>query len=185
MRAKISVDAKNKALRDPVMYRCNLLPHNRTGRKWNIYPTYDFACPVVDSIEGVTHALRTNEYHDRNDQYYWFIEQMGLRKPLIWDYSRINFIYTLLSKRKLQWFVDKGLVSGWDDPRFPTVRGILRRGLTKEALMQFILMQGASKNTILLEWDKLWAINKQIIDPLSPRYVALNRSNMYDCWLFR
>ena len=178
LRAKMSVDAKNKAMRDPVIYRCNVLPHNRTGDKWKIYPTYDFACPVVDSIEGVTHALRTNEYHDRNDQYYWFIDSLGLRKPHIWDYSRVNFVYTLLSKRKLQWFVDQKLVSGWDDPRFPTVRGILRRGMTVEALKKYILMQGASKNTLLLEWDKLWTLNKQIIDPVAPRYCALNKANL-------
>lgn len=174
IRAKMDMTASNKALRDPVMYRCNVaVPHHRTGTTYKVYPTYDFACPIVDALEGVTHALRTNEYHDRNDQYTWFLTTMRLRKVNIWDYSRLNFVYTLLSKRKLTWFVDNGRVSGWDDPRFPTVRGIRRRGLTIEALREYILMQGASKNTILLEWDKLWAVNKRIIDPTSARYVAL------------
>ncbi|EPZ35939.1 putative glutamyl-tRNA synthetase, cytoplasmic [Rozella allomycis CSF55] len=178
LRAKMSVDAKNKALRDPVIYRINLQPHHRTGSKWKVYPTYDFACPIVDSVEGVTHALRTNEYHDRNDQYYWFIEKLGLRKPFIWDYSRINFEFTLLSKRKLTWFVNEKHVEGWHDPRFPTVRGIRRRGMTIEALKEYILMQGASKNTLLLKWDKIWAINKQKIDPIAPRHTAIENDSV-------
>ncbi|KAF5380883.1 hypothetical protein D9615_004122 [Tricholomella constricta] len=155
LRAKISVDDPNKAMRDPVIYRCNVLPHHRTGKKWKVYPTYDFACPLVDSIEGVTHALRTNEYRDRNPQYQWMIDALELRKVNIWDFSRLNFIYTLLSKRKLHEFVNKGLVRGWDDPRFPTVRGIRRRGMTVEALTQFMLSQGPSQAVVSLEWDSI------------------------------
>ncbi|KAH9900967.1 glutamate-tRNA ligase [Cubamyces lactineus] len=178
IRAKISVDNPNKALRDPVIYRTNLLPHHRTGDKWKVYPTYDFACPIVDSIEGVTHALRTNEYRDRNPQYNWMIEALGLRPVHIWDFSRLNFIYTLLSKRKLHWFVDTGLVRGWDDPRFPTVRGIRRRGLTVEALRQFMLAQGPSQAIVSLEWDSLWTLNKKVIDPIAPRFWALSKANL-------
>ncbi|CAA7271612.1 unnamed protein product [Cyclocybe aegerita] len=173
IRAKISVDDNNKAMRDPVIYRCNILPHHRTGDKWKIYPTYDFACPIVDSIEGVTHALRTNEYRDRNAQYYWMLEATGVRKVHIWDFSRLNFIYTLLSKRKLHWFVTEKYVSGWDDPRFPTVRGIRRRGMTIEALTQFMLSQGPSQAVVSLEWDSIWTINKKVIDPVAPRHWAV------------
>lgn len=178
LRAKISMENCNKAMRDPVIYRCNLTPHHRIGDKWKMYPIYDFACPIVDSHEGVTHALRTDEYHDRNDQYYWFIDALKIRKPFIWDYSRLNFIYTLLSKRKLNWFVQNNCVAGWDDPRFPTVRGIRRRGMTVEALREYILMQGASKNAIMLEWDKIWAVNRRVIDPIAPRFVALSKENL-------
>ncbi|KAI0273408.1 glutamate-tRNA ligase [Gloeopeniophorella convolvens] len=176
IRAKMSVDNPNKAMRDPVIYRCNLTPHHRTGDKWKVYPTYDFACPIVDSLEGVTHALRTIEYRDRNPQYHWMIEALGVRPVNIWDFSRLNFIYTLLSKRKLHWFVDQGLVSGWDDPRFPTVRGIRRRGMTVEALTQFMLSQGPSQAIVSLEWDSIWALNKKVIDPIAPRFWSILKS---------
>ena len=177
IRAKMSVDNPNKAMRDPVIYRCNLLPHHRTGDKWKIYPTYDFCCPVVDSMEGVTHALRTIEYRDRNPQYNWMIEALDLRKVHIWDFSRMNFIRTLLSKRKLTKFVEQGVVWGWDDPRFPTIRGVRRRGMTVEALREFILKQGPSRNIVNLDWTLFWATNKKYIDPVAPRHTAITKEN--------
>ncbi|KAL5582767.1 hypothetical protein UlMin_015209 [Ulmus minor] len=173
VRGKLDMQDPNKSLRDPVYYRCNPMPHHRIGSKYKIYPTYDFACPFVDSIESITHALRSSEYHDRNAQYYRIQADMGLRKVYLYEFSRLNMVYTLLSKRKLLWFVQNGKVDGWDDPRFPTVQGIVRRGLKIEALIQFILEQGASKNLNLMEWDKLWTINKKIIDPVCPRHTAI------------
>jgi len=163
----------NKVLRDPALYRCNETPHHRTGTKFKAYPTYDFACPIVDSLEGVTHALRSSEYHDRNPLYIWVVKSLKMREPHIHDFSRLNFKYILLSKRKLQWFVDTGKVEGWDDPRFPTIQGMLRRGLTVEALKEFVLSQGASPRLNLMEIEKLWAINKKIIDPVIPRFTAI------------
>ncbi|KAK6139517.1 hypothetical protein DH2020_026748 [Rehmannia glutinosa] len=168
MAEKLIREGPNKSLRDPVYYRCNLTPHHRIGSKYKIYPTYDFCCPFVDAVEGITHALRSSEYHDRNDQYYRIQNDMGFRKVHIYEFSRLNMVYTLLSKRKLLWFVQNGKVEGWDDPRFPTVQGIVRRGLKIEALIQFILEQ----NLNLME-DKLWAINKKIIDPVCPRHTAV------------
>ena len=140
---------------------------------FRVYPTYDFACPIVDSHEGITHALRTTEYHDRDDQYYFICDALELRKPHIWEYSRLNMTHTVMSKRKLTLLVDEGIVEGWDDPRLPTVRGIIRRGLTVEGLKQFILAQGGSRSVVVMEWDKLWAFNRKVIDPIAPRYTAL------------
>ncbi|XP_073041611.1 glutamate--tRNA ligase, cytoplasmic-like [Primulina eburnea] len=173
LRGKLDMQDPNKSLRDPVYYRCNLTPHHRIGSQYKLYPTYDFCCPFVDAVEGITHALRSSEYHDRNDQYHRIQSDMGFRRVHIYEFSRLNMVYTLLSKRKLLWFVQNGEVEGWDDPRFPTVQGIVRRGLKIEALIQFILEQGTSKNLNLMEWDKLWAINKKIIDPVCPRYTAV------------
>uniref|UniRef100_A0A1Q3F221 Bifunctional glutamate/proline--tRNA ligase n=1 Tax=Culex tarsalis TaxID=7177 RepID=A0A1Q3F221_CULTA len=177
VRAKIDMSSPNGCMRDPTIYRCKNEPHPRTGTQYKVYPTYDFACPIVDAIENVTHTLRTMEYHDRDDQFYWFIEALGLRRPYIWEYSRLNMTNTVLSKRKLTWFVEEGLVDGWDDPRFPTVRGILRRGMTVEGLKEFIIAQGSSKSVVFMEWDKIWAFNKKVIDPIAPRYTALELDN--------
>uniref|UniRef100_A0A2A4J4S7 Bifunctional glutamate/proline--tRNA ligase n=1 Tax=Heliothis virescens TaxID=7102 RepID=A0A2A4J4S7_HELVI len=173
VRAKIDMQSPNGCLRDPTIYRCKPETHPRTGTQYKVYPTYDFACPIVDSIEGVTHVLRTMEYHDRDPQFYWFIDALGIRKPYIWEYSRLSMTNTVLSKRKLTWFVEQGLVDGWDDPRMPTVRGVLRRGLRVAALRHFIAAQGSSRSVVFMEWDKIWAINKKVIDPVAPRYTAL------------
>lgn len=177
MRAKLDMKHLVKCLRDPVFYRIKRDPHHRTGTKYKAYPTYDFACPIVDAIEDITHCLRTIEYHDRNQLYDWVQEKLGLRKVTIYDYSRLNLVSTILSKRSLKWFVEQNIADGWYDPRFPTVQGIMRRGLTVEALKNFMLEQGPSKNTNLMEWDKLWALNKDIIDPITPRYTAIVKSS--------
>ncbi|KAL4855849.1 Glutamate--tRNA ligase [Chlorella vulgaris] len=181
MRVKLDMTAGNKALRDPVMFRCNLTHHWRTGTEYKCYPTYDFACPFVDALEGVTHALRTSEYKDREPQFYMILKlQQSVWPSLpdvhIWDYARLSFVYTVLSKRKLTWFVNNGLVDGWTDPRMPTVQGMMRRGLQLEALREFVISQGASKNVTYQEWDKIWSINKRIIDPVCPRHTAVETS---------
>lgn len=190
LRARIKFYSLNGALRDPVIYRFphvkdvhgnrsdRAVAHHRTGWAWNIYPTYDFACPVVDSIEGVTHALRTTEYADRNEQYQWFLDALGLRPVQLWDFARISFVRTFLSKRKLAQVVNSGVVTGWDDPRLPTVRGILRRGLTVQALREFMLRQGPSRNAVTMDWTILWAMNQKAIDPIAPRHTAVEKERM-------
>jgi glutamyl-tRNA synthetase len=177
IRAKMSVDNPNKAMRDPVIYRCNPLPHHRTGSTWKMYPTYDFACPIIDAHEGVTHALRTTEYTDRNDQYQWFLDTLKLRQVYIWDFARMNFIRTFLSKRKLTKLVEAGKVWGWDDPRMPTIRGVRRRGMTIPALRDFILKQGPSRNIVNMDWTNFWNANKKLIDPIAPRYTAVEKKD--------
>ena len=181
IRAKLSIDDPNKALRDPVIYRCNLTPHHRTGTAWTIYPTYDFCVPILDALEGVTHALRTIEYRDRNPQYAWMQKALNLRTVHIWDFARMNFVRTLLSKRKLTKFVDRGVVWGWDDPRFPTIRGIRRRGMTVAALREFILRQGPSRNVVNLDWTLFWATNKKHIDPVAPRHTVVTKQDAVTC----
>lgn len=178
VRAKIDMQSDNGCMRDPALYRCKKQAHPRTGNKYNVYPTYDFACPIIDSLEGVTHALRTTEYVDRDVQYYWLLDTLNLRKPIVVSYSRLNMVNTLLSKRKLTWFVENNMVEGWDDPRMPTVRGVLRRGMTVEGLRQFIISQGSSRAAVVMEWDKIWSINRKVIDPIAPRYPAVTLDHL-------
>ncbi|KAL1481757.1 hypothetical protein MTO96_034234 [Rhipicephalus appendiculatus] len=178
VRAKIDMNSNNGCMRDPALYRCKIMDHPRTGSKYKVYPTYDFACPIVDSIEDVTHALRTTEYHDRDEQFFWVLDSLGMRKPYIYEYSRLNMMNTVLSKRKLTWFVENKIVDGWDDPRMPTVRGVLRRGMTVEGLKQFIIAQGSSRSVVMMDWDKIWAFNKKVIDPVAPRHTAVEEQDV-------
>ncbi|KRY30897.1 Bifunctional glutamate/proline--tRNA ligase [Trichinella spiralis] len=178
VRLKIDMDSDNGCMRDPTIYRCKTEEHIQTKGKYKVYPTYDFACPIVDSIENVTHALRTTEYHDRDEQYFFILDALKLRKPHIYEYSRLNLMNTVMSKRKLTWLVNEGIVEGWDDPRLPTVRGVLRRGMTVEGLKQFIVAQGSSRSVVMMDWNKLWAFNRKVIDPIAPRYTALLKQSL-------
>ena len=145
LRAKIDMASANLNMRDPVMYRILHMDHHRTGGKWCIYPMYDYAHGQSDSIENVTHSMCTLEFEDHRPLYNWFIEQLEIFPSRQFEFDRLNLTYTLLSKRKLLSLVQNNLVSGWDDPRMPTLSGIRRRGYTPEAIRVFCSQIGVSK----------------------------------------
>lgn len=165
---------KNKCMRDPTFYRFCEADHYRLGTKYKLYPMYDFVCPIIDHKDGVTHMLRSNEYADRIPMYRWVEEAAGLPTMNIYQYARLNLVNTALSKRQLKWFVENKFVEGWDDPRFPTLRGIFRRGVKMEAIKDFILDMGPSEKPVTLSWDKLYSFNKAYIDPVAKRLLAVD-----------
>jgi glutaminyl-tRNA synthetase len=145
LRAKIDMAAPNLNMRDPVMYRILRATHHRTGDQWCIYPTYDFAHGQSDSIEGITHSICTLEFEDHRPLYDWFLEQLSIHHPQQIEFARLNLSYTVLSKRKLLQLVQQKHVSGWDDPRMPTLAGFRRRGYTPEAIRSFCDRIGVAK----------------------------------------
>jgi len=151
VRAKIDMSSGNINMRDPVMYRILKMPHHRTGSEWKIYPMYDFAHCVSDSIEGVTHSLCTLEFEDHRPLYDWFLEQLGIHHPQQIEFARLNMSYTVLSKRRLIDLVKKGYVDGWDDPRMPTISGMRRRGYTSGAIRNFCNSIGVTKQDSVID----------------------------------
>ncbi len=175
LRAKIDMASPNLNLRDPVMYRILHAEHHRTGSKWCIYPMYDYAHGESDSIERVTHSLCTLEFEDHRPLYNWFIEQLGIFPSRQIEFDRLNLTYTLLSKRKLLQLVQQGRVSGWDDPRMPTLGGIRRRGYTPEAIRNFIASIGVSKTTGSIELAMLEHFVREDLNKRAPRVMAVLR----------
>ncbi len=153
LRAKIDMVSGNLNLRDPVLYRILHVSHQRTGDRWCIYPTYDFAHGQSDSIEGITHSLCSLEFEDHRPLYDWLIEKLGIHHPQQIEFARLNLTHTVMSKRKLRELVEGGYVSGWDDPRMPTLSAMRRRGYTPEALRAFTKLQGVAKrpNTVEIQ----------------------------------
>lgn len=155
LRAKIDMASPNLNMRDPVMYRILHAAHHRTGNKWCIYPMYDYAHGQCDSIEGITHSICTLEFEDHRPLYDWFVEQLGIYRPQQIEFDRLNLTYTMMSKRKLLKLVKDGFVSGWNDPRMPTISGMRRRGYTPEGLRSFCARQGVSKTAGITELSLL------------------------------
>ncbi len=175
LRAKIDMASPNLNLRDPLMYRILRATHHRTGDKWCIYPMYDYAHGQSDSIERITHSICTLEFEDHRPLYNWFIEQLGIFPSQQIEFDRLNLTYTLLSKRKLLQLVQEGHVSGWDDPRMPTISGIRRRGYTPEALRNFCAAIGASKTNGIIELAMLEHFVREDLNRRANRAMAVLR----------
>ena len=175
LRAKIDMASPNLNLRDPLMYRILHSEHHRTGNKWCIYPTYDYAHGQSDSIEGITHSICTLEFEDHRPLYDWFIEKLGIHHPQQIEFDRLNLTYTLLSKRKLLSLVENGHVRGWDDPRMPTVSGLRRRGYTPEAIRTFCQNIGVSKTNGIIELSLLEHYLREDLNRRALRVMAVLR----------
>ncbi len=175
LRAKIDMASPNMSLRDPVMYRILYATHHRTGDAWCIYPMYDFAHGQSDSIEGITHSLCDVSYELHRPLYDWFLEQLGIFPTRQIEFGRLNLTYTVLSKRFLRRLVDEGYVSGWDDPRMPTLAGMRRRGYPPEAIRAFLDMVGISKNNSLVDVAMLEHCVRQYLNAHAVRRMAVLR----------
>jgi glutaminyl-tRNA synthetase len=173
LRAKIDMSSGNINLRDPVMYRILHIEHHRTGNQWCIYPMYDFAHGQSDSIEGITHSLCSLEYEDHRPLYDWFLEELEIFHPRQIEFSRLNLSYTVLSKRKLIQLVHGGHVSGWDDPRMPTLSGMRRRGYPPEAVLDFINRVGVGKSENVADIALLEHCVRQTLNQTSPRVMGI------------
>jgi glutaminyl-tRNA synthetase len=175
LRAKIDMASPNLNMRDPVMYRILHAEHHRTGAKWCIYPMYDFAHGQSDSIERVTHSICTLEFEDHRPLYNWFIQQLGIFPSQQMEFDRLGLTYTLLSKRKLLQLVQGNFVTGWDDPRMPTLSGIRRRGYTPDAIRNFCSAIGVSKTNGTLELAMLEHFVREDLNKHAPRVMAVLR----------
>ena len=175
LRAKIDMASPNINLRDPVMYRVLRAAHHRTGDKWCIYPTYDFAHGQSDSIEAITHSICTLEFEDHRPLYDWYLDQLGIHHPQQIEFARLNLSYTVLSKRKLLQLVQQQHVTGWDDPRMPTLAGIRRRGYTPEAIRIFCERIGVAKRNSTVDIAMLEHCLREDLNKRAPRVMAVLR----------
>jgi len=174
LRAKIDMAHPNINMRDPVMYRIlHKPPHHRTGTNWKIYPLYDWSHGQNDSMEGITHSLCSIEYENHRPLYEWFPEQLGVFKPRQIEFARLNMTYTVMSKRKLRRLVEENYVSGWDDPRMPTLRAMRRRGYTADAILEFIRRVGVAKNYSVSDVSLLEACVREDLNKHSSRRMAV------------
>jgi len=173
LRAKIDMASPNMLLRDPLMYRIRREHHYRRGDVWCMYPTYDWAHGQSDSIEGVTHSICTLEFEVHRPLYDWFLDQLGVHHPQQIEFARLNLSHTVLSKRRLLELVQAGLVSGWDDPRMPTISGFRRRGFTPEAIARFCETIGVAKDNSIVDLPLLEMCVREHLNRTAPRAMAV------------
>jgi glutaminyl-tRNA synthetase len=174
LRAKINMASPNMNLRDPILYRIRHAAHYRTGKTWCIYPAYDYAHPLSDAFEGVTHSICTLEFEDHRPLYDWVVEQAGTAAcPQQIEFARLNISQAVMSKRKLLELVEKKLVAGWDDPRLPTIKGLRRRGYTPEAIRAFCDHIGVSKRDSVVEMQLLEHFIREDLNKRAPRVMTV------------
>ena len=175
LRAKINMASGNLNMRDPVIYRILKAPHHRTADRWCIYPSYDFAQGQSDSIEGVTHSICTMEFEDHRPLYDWLLDELQIYHPQQIEFARLNLSHTIMSKRKLLELVEQGHVSGWDDPRMPTLRGMRRRGYTPESIRDFCDRVGVAKRGNTVEIALLEHCIREDLNKRAPRVMGVLR----------
>jgi glutaminyl-tRNA synthetase len=175
LRAKIDMASPNLNMRDPVIYRILHAEHHRTGNKWCIYPMYDWAHGLEDSIEEITHSICTLEFEDHRPLYDWFLNQLGIYHPQQIEFARLNLTYTVMSKRKLLQLVEQGHVNGWDDPRMPTISGLRRRGYTPEAIRDFCERVGVAKTDSVIDIALLEHCIREDLNKRAPRVMCVMR----------
>lgn len=176
LRAKIDMASPNLNMRDPVLYRIAHAHHHRTGNAWCIYPMYDFAHPLEDALEGITHSLCTLEFEDHRPLYDWVVRECEMEHvPHQYEFARLNMTSTVMSKRKLKLLVDSGTVDGWDDPRMPTLSGLRRRGYTPEAIRQFVRAVGVAKSNSIVDGRMLEHFIREDLKLTAPRTMAVLR----------
>jgi glutaminyl-tRNA synthetase len=175
LRAKIDMSSPNMNLRDPIMYRIVHASHHRTGEEWCIYPMYDWAHGLEDSIEGITHSICTLEFEDHRPLYDWYLDQLGIYHPQQIEFARLNLNYTVMSKRYLRQLVEEGYVRGWDDPRMPTIAGLRRRGYTPEAIRDFTERIGVAKANSTVDYALLEHCIRQDLNERAPRALVVLR----------
>ncbi len=173
LRAKIDMSSPNLNMRDPVIYRILHADHHRTGDAWCIYPMYDYAHCISDSIEGITHSMCTLEFEDHRPLYDWILDELGIFHPQQIEFARLNLTYTVMSKRKLLQLVEEGFVGGWDDPRMPTLSGMRRRGYTPQAIRKFVDVVGVSKANSMVDVELLEHVLRDDLNERARRVMAV------------